>query len=249
MICFFIDARNKSGYVTLKNLLKEIGGWPLIDDNWDESEYDWINALIVLNRLLGNEIKLFLTISVEPYYINTSRSLIDVNFNNYMILKIIIFLIILKITHPFVKHKENLVGIYTHPENLEITSSYYEGGISDFYYSNLESIEELLREFPIDERQRSLKYNEGQIEEAIRNVEKEVYEIASHHFDERVVTVEQLNHTYKGIDWMRLLNGVFKDTNIETKPDDLVQVQDHQYLLQLSNVIFNQKKECAFSKL
>jgi hypothetical protein len=42
---------------------------------------------------------------------------------------------------------------------------------------------------------------------------------------------------------------VFKDTNIEIKPDDLVEVKDHQYLLQLSNVIFTQTKEWAFSKL
>jgi hypothetical protein len=240
LICLFTDARNKSGYVTLKNLLKEIGGWPLIDDNWDY-KYDWINALIVLNRLLGNEIKLFLTISVEPYFRNTSRSLIQVNFNNYIMLKVIIFVIFLKITHPFVKPKENLVGIYTHPENLKITS--YYGRINDFYYSNLEGIEELLRGFPINESQRNLKYNENQIEEAIRNVEKKIYEVVSNHYNSRLITVQQLNHTYKGIDWMRLLNGVFKDTNIEIKPDDLVEVKDHQYLLQLSNVIFTQTKE------
>ncbi len=70
----------------MKNLLKEIGGLPLIDDNWDESKYDWINALIVFNRkLIDNEVKLFLTIIVAPDYRNMSRSLIQVNLNNYIV--------------------------------------------------------------------------------------------------------------------------------------------------------------------
>jgi hypothetical protein len=80
------DARNESGYVTLKNFFREIGGWPLIDDNWDESKYDWINALIVLNRKLGDEIKIFLAISVESDITNTSRTLIQVNFNSHVVL-------------------------------------------------------------------------------------------------------------------------------------------------------------------
>ncbi len=77
-ICFLTDARNKPGYVTLKNFLKKIGGWPLIDKNWVESEYDWINALIELNR---NGIPELLSIGVVPDLRNTSRSLIQVNFN------------------------------------------------------------------------------------------------------------------------------------------------------------------------
>ncbi len=64
----------------MKNLLIEIGGWPFIDDNWDESKYDWINALIVVNRkLIFNDIKIFLTITVAPDIRNMSRSLIQVN--------------------------------------------------------------------------------------------------------------------------------------------------------------------------
>ncbi len=58
----------------------------MIDDNWDESKYDWINALIVLNRKLGNQIKIFLAISVESDIRNTSRTLIEVNFNSHVVL-------------------------------------------------------------------------------------------------------------------------------------------------------------------
>jgi hypothetical protein len=58
----------------------------LIEDNWVESKYDWINALIVLNRKLGDEIKIFLTISVESDIRNTSRNIIQVNFNSHVVL-------------------------------------------------------------------------------------------------------------------------------------------------------------------
>jgi hypothetical protein len=77
-VCFLTDARNESGYITLKNFLKKIGGWPLIDENWVESQYDLINTLIELNR---NGIPELLSISVYLDVRNTSRSLISVNFN------------------------------------------------------------------------------------------------------------------------------------------------------------------------
>ncbi len=62
-------------------------------------------------------------------------------------------------------------------------------------------------------------------------------------YESHVKTIEQLIDTYKGIDWMRLLNGIFRDTNIDIKLHDLVEVPFPQYLLQLSNVISNQTKE------
>jgi len=72
------DARNESGLFTFINFLGKIGGWPLIDENWVESQYDWINTLIELNR---NGIPELLSIRVVPDFRNTSRSLIQVNFN------------------------------------------------------------------------------------------------------------------------------------------------------------------------
>jgi hypothetical protein len=77
-MCLLTDARNEAGIVTLHKFIKKIGGLPVIDKNWDESEYDWINALIELNR---NGIPELLSIKVEPDLRNTSRSLIEVNIN------------------------------------------------------------------------------------------------------------------------------------------------------------------------
>jgi hypothetical protein len=67
--------------------------------------------------------------------------------------------------------------------------------------------------------------------------------ISENDINSPAITVKQLNDIYKGIDWMRLLNGIFLDTKIDIKLDDLVQVPDHHYLSQLSNVIRNQTNE------
>jgi hypothetical protein len=216
----------------LKNLYKEIGGWPLIDDHWNGSKYDWINALIVMNKkLISNEVKLFLKISVASDIRNISRSVIQVNYNNNILLNIIIYLFyFLKIFHPFAKPKHVINGIFTNPENLKPTSSNFNNT-----FLPLKKIAQLLKGSPIDIKELNVTTT------AIESLEQALNEIVSEVDPYRpVITVKELIATYKGIDWMRLLNGIFRDTNIDIKPEDLVQVPDHQYLLQLSNVIRNQ---------
>ena len=34
----------------INDLLSKVGGWPLIDDNWDPNNYDINNALIEYNK-------------------------------------------------------------------------------------------------------------------------------------------------------------------------------------------------------
>jgi hypothetical protein len=111
---------------------------------------------------------------------------------------------------------------------LEITS--FNSNDSN---QGLRKLAELLKGSPIDIKQFDIT--------AIENLQKELNEIASQNYVySPVITVQKLIDTYKGIDWMRLLKGIFQDTNIEIKSEDLVQVPDHQYLSQLSSVIRNQ---------
>jgi hypothetical protein len=99
----------------------------------------------------------------------------------------------------------------------------------------LRKLAERLKESSIDIKQFNITITD------IQNLQKELNEIASENdVYSPVITVQNLFNTYKGIDWMRLLKGIFRDTNIEIKPEDLVQVPDHQYLSKLSSVIRNQ---------
>jgi len=89
LIGFLIKgARDKAGYNTFRSLIKEIGGWPLIDDNWDGSKYDLVNALIVFHRKIA--FKSLLGISVEPYIFDNTKTLINVSFNDHIILNYMI---------------------------------------------------------------------------------------------------------------------------------------------------------------
>ena len=37
-----LDTIEKSGVQPFLDLLKVFGGWPVIDDKWDESKFDWL---------------------------------------------------------------------------------------------------------------------------------------------------------------------------------------------------------------
>ena len=39
-----IESRNKAGLTHLKEIVKSIGGWPLIDSNWSPKNYHWEDA-------------------------------------------------------------------------------------------------------------------------------------------------------------------------------------------------------------
>ena len=40
--CMDLDTIEKSGVQPFLDLLKVFGGWPVIDDKWDESKFDWL---------------------------------------------------------------------------------------------------------------------------------------------------------------------------------------------------------------
>ncbi len=146
-------------------------------------------------------------------------------------LNIIIYLFyFLKIFRSLSKPKGLINGIFTHPENLKPTSSN-----SNNTFLVFKKISQLLKGSPIDIKELNVTTTEIEsLDQALNEIVSEV------DLYRPVITVKELNDTYKGIDWMRLLNGTFRDTNIDIKLEDLVQVPDHQYLLQLSNVIRNQ---------
>ena len=41
MACMDLDKLEEIGLEPLKLILKELGGWPVLEDNWDESSFKW----------------------------------------------------------------------------------------------------------------------------------------------------------------------------------------------------------------
>ncbi|KAF2884560.1 hypothetical protein ILUMI_21599 [Ignelater luminosus] len=60
--CMNTQAIEEDGLKTMKEVVQAIGGWPLVeDDNWDETNFDWIQATFAL-RDLGYPFNIFLTV-------------------------------------------------------------------------------------------------------------------------------------------------------------------------------------------
>jgi hypothetical protein len=162
---------------------------------------------------------------------NTSRNLIEVNLINYnIILDIIIDPFFQKINDP--DAQLNIVSIFTHPQNWKTTSN-----SNGNYTEELEKIAELLKGSPIDDEQ----WTPAEI--ASEKLQESFKIELEDDLNSPVMTVEELNDTYIGIDWMRLLSGIFSHTNIHIKPHDLVRVPFPNYLLELLNITSNDSKE------
>ena len=39
--CMDLDGLQKMGLTPLKDLLKTVGGWPVLEDNWNEEKFNW----------------------------------------------------------------------------------------------------------------------------------------------------------------------------------------------------------------
>ncbi len=124
------------------------------------------------------------------------------------------------------------MGIFTYPQNWKITSS----NSDDNDPKKLRKIAELLKGSPIGDEKWNIKMKAIEEIDKLLNKTKSKLNIVS-----ITITVENLIDNYKGINWTRLLNGLFRETNI--KLHDLVQVQNHQYLLQFLDAIRNQTNE------
>lgn len=49
------EAIEKRGIKPLLDLLEKFGGWPVIDEDWDERSFDWLR-LVALLRKYNNDI-------------------------------------------------------------------------------------------------------------------------------------------------------------------------------------------------
>lgn len=77
--CMNLTEIEKEGAEPLKRVLKEVGGWPVIDGpSWDGSGFDWIDTLIQF-RKRGYSHDILLDLSVTPDYRNNTNHIIDLD--------------------------------------------------------------------------------------------------------------------------------------------------------------------------
>ncbi|XP_035209108.1 membrane metallo-endopeptidase-like 1, partial [Stegodyphus dumicola] len=67
--CMDSESLNKAGSEPLKKVLKDLGGWPVIEgDNWNPQSFDWIDTLIKLRtKGFNHDILIGLSLVKDPY--------------------------------------------------------------------------------------------------------------------------------------------------------------------------------------
>ncbi|GFU49725.1 neprilysin-1, partial [Nephila pilipes] len=70
--------RDEEGSKVLSEDLKKFGGWPLLEETWDDSNFNWTDLLIHFFEN-GYPIDMLLSITIEVDVKNTSAALISVN--------------------------------------------------------------------------------------------------------------------------------------------------------------------------
>lgn len=82
MKCFILEYIEENGKKILTNLLKELGGWPVVEGNsWKDTNFTWTDLLIKF-RKLGLGTTYFTEMSVDPDPKNSSKYIIQVSKEN-----------------------------------------------------------------------------------------------------------------------------------------------------------------------
>nr|XP_027200738.1 neprilysin-2-like isoform X2 [Dermatophagoides pteronyssinus] len=78
--CLNLTAIEKAGDTPLHLALKRFGGWPVVvgSQNWNETNFDWIDTLIKF-RELGFTHDILMDLSVTPDFRNNTRHIIDLD--------------------------------------------------------------------------------------------------------------------------------------------------------------------------
>lgn len=76
--CMNKTAIEADGLKTYKELMKELGSWPILDKDWKEESFDWIQAIYKF-RKIGYSVDYFMDFSVSTDLKNSTRRIIDVS--------------------------------------------------------------------------------------------------------------------------------------------------------------------------
>lgn len=71
----------KDGLTTIREILKELGGWPVLEGpSWSDGEFDWRQSVYKF-RKVGYSVDYFMDFSVGVDVKNSTRRIIDVSEN------------------------------------------------------------------------------------------------------------------------------------------------------------------------
>lgn len=75
-IISFLEYLDQRGVKPLRRMLRSIGGWPLINDDFNEADYNWQDALTIL---LSYRLDILIALSVDPSQTDSSINAVKVS--------------------------------------------------------------------------------------------------------------------------------------------------------------------------
>lgn len=80
MTIFLIEKIEKQGLGPIKEMLKKLGGWPVLEgESWNESEFTWKDSVYKF-RTAGYSVDYFIDFSISTDLKNTTARAIDVSY-------------------------------------------------------------------------------------------------------------------------------------------------------------------------
>jgi hypothetical protein len=95
----------EQGLRPIFEILKKLGGWPVLLNTWSDNFFDWKNSVYV-NRKIGYSVDYFLSLDIDTDPKNSSKRIITVSY-----LKDINFITYLFEIHKFITRLNIFMGI------------------------------------------------------------------------------------------------------------------------------------------
>ena len=111
----------RNGLQPLQDMLKNLGGWPVLEENWDETSFSWIDSTYKFRRN-GYSTDYLIDFSVVTDSKNSSWRLIDIDQEQVLFIPLIVLFIPLIVLR---------LSLFVHPY-LTLENLFY---LSNFYFS------------------------------------------------------------------------------------------------------------------
>ena len=76
IVSYILDELDNTGSKPLLDLIKQVGGWPLLDPSWDESQFQWEELYVALRKM---NLKPLIDVSVGTDDKDSTRHVITVS--------------------------------------------------------------------------------------------------------------------------------------------------------------------------
>lgn len=204
-----MSARQGVGLEPLKRLLNKIGGWPIIDKNWQEDSYNWIPAYVFLRSRLGLNYIINMYVDIDSK--NTSQRVIYLDRPSLGL------------------GRSELQNPRDSLESRRLVHGYKTYIRSSARMLNVDAVTSSLMVKDVNDMIR--------FEQRLAFASSPLEDRRNHFALYNKMTIGQLQQQFPGINWLSLIRRVFKYARVPITEQDEVVVQDVAYYKNLPSIL------------